>query len=174
MVLFLWKSFFITNAVLLFLYSLYRLINTVISGTSAFFCGLTYISITCFDEKYPEWNGGFKFRSLMTLKCFTCGKFKNPYGVFSFHWSLFPGKPLLHSQLQHGLSELIYLNLFASKVWFKTLHVRARGSISWRFCFWNGRSSYRRRCCGFAVYVLMYSLNMNGFINSLSWLFLLI
>lgn len=83
------KSTFISNTSPIltsfyFLFFVIRIINTVISGSSAFLCGLIYISVTCLDEKYPHWNHGSKFRSMMILKCFLCGECKKLFNYFYF------------------------------------------------------------------------------------------
>jgi hypothetical protein len=55
-------------------FSLYRAINSVISGGGACLIGFVYSNITCFDGEVFLKRNDAKFRSLVTMKCFVCGE----------------------------------------------------------------------------------------------------
>ena len=54
--------------------SLHRAINSVIAGAGAALTGFIYSNITCFDGEVLLKRNDAKFRSLVTMKCFVCGK----------------------------------------------------------------------------------------------------
>lgn len=94
------------------LFFVIRIINTVISGSSAFLCGLIYISVTCLDEKYPHWNHGSKFRSMMILKCFLCGEFKKSFLIififeeFFFSFEIFFWRKIIFFSTSKYLNQI--------------------------------------------------------------------
>ena len=53
---------------------LHRIINTVISGSGSLLTGFLYSNITCFDGEVLLKRRDKKFRALVTMKCFICGK----------------------------------------------------------------------------------------------------